>query len=102
MTYENFKKYMEFVKYRREFLRGLENLMGDYFGSWISLEGEYESKYLDLLKDVFDDKEDWISYWVYELDFGKEAKKDTITDNGKNIPIKTIKDLYNLINEKSN
>lgn len=95
---------MGFVKARREFLQRIGGLMSEYFESWVSPEGEYESKYLDLLKDVFDDKGDWISYWVYELDFGKKAEEDSIqSKEGKNIPIKTIKDLYILLtNEKDN
>lgn len=95
---------MEFVRARREFLQRVGDLMSEYFESLISLEGEYESRYLELLKDVFNDDGDWISYWVYELDFGRKARKNSITDkDGRNIPIKTMKDLYNLLtNEKSN
>lgn len=95
---------MSFVKARREFLQRIGGLMSEYFESWVSLEGEYESRYLELLKDVFNDDGGWISYWVYELDFGRNATEDCVQDeDGKNIPIKTINDLYNLLtNEKSN
>jgi hypothetical protein len=40
----------------------------------------------------------WIGYWIYELDYGKKAKRDTVKGNDdKNIPIKTIDDLYNML-----
>ena len=57
-----------------------------------------ETLWLDTIKTAVNDKGDWISYWIYELDFGKKAKKGTVQDgDGKNLPIKTISDLYNLI-----
>jgi len=35
---------------------------------------------------------------INELNYGKDVRKNAVTDkNGKNIPIKTIDDLYNLI-----
>jgi len=52
---------------------------------------------LDLLKELYDDKSDWIGYWLYDLDCGKLAKKKSIQMKGKNIPIKTLDDLYNII-----
>ena len=52
---------------------------------------------LDLLKELYDDKDDWIGYWLYDLDCGKLAKKKSIQMKGKNIPIKTLDDLYNII-----
>lgn len=60
--------------------------------------GRYEILFLKTLKEAMDDKYDNIDYWVYEIDFGKNAKKDSITDkNGKNIPIKTLSNLYDII-----
>ena len=41
---------------------------------------------------------DWISYWIYELNYGKKAKTGTVrSKSGRNIPIKTIDDLYDLL-----
>jgi len=63
--------------------------------------GRYEALIVNTLKEAMNDKYDYISYWLYELDHGKEAKKNTVTnENGKNIPIKTLNDLYNIITEK--
>ena len=47
---------------------------------------------------VFDDKEKWIDYWVWELDCGKEYKDGMVTErDGSNIPLKTPSDLWNLL-----
>jgi len=58
---------------------------------------KYEYIFLDALKEAMNDEYDWIDYFIYELNFGKKAKKDSVTEKGKNIPIKTIDNLYNLI-----
>lgn len=53
---------------------------------------------LGLLAFIFDDKDQWIDYWVYELDFGRRYKEGTITDsNGENIPLETAEELYELL-----
>ena len=57
-----------------------------------------EELIVDLIKMLMGDEDDWIGYWLYELDCGKEAKKNSVQDkDGKNIPIKTLRDLYNII-----
>jgi len=63
--------------------------------------GRYQTLIVNTLKEAINDEHDWISYWLYELNNGKEAKKNTVTnENGKNISIKTLNDLYNIITEK--
>jgi len=60
--------------------------------------GRYETLFLQTMKEAMNDKYDNIDYWIYELDFGKNAKSKSITDKkGKGIPIKTLDDLYNII-----
>ena len=62
---------------------------------------EYEELIIDMLEEVFQDKEGrWIDYFVYDLEFGTRWKKDMITDkNDKDIPLKNEEDLYNLLME---
>jgi hypothetical protein len=57
----------------------------------------HEGLILDLLKSIMKDDGEWIDYWVYELEYGKKAKKNSVSVKDKNIPIKTINDLYNLL-----
>lgn len=63
--------------------------------------GEYTSLILEILKDAFSDKSEWIDYWVYELDYGKNYKKGTISIDNKDIKLKTPNDLYDLIFKES-
>jgi len=60
--------------------------------------GRYEALVVDALKIVMEDKDDWIGFWLYELNCGKEAKAGSAkSKKGKNIPIKTISNLYDFI-----
>jgi len=64
--------------------------------------GRYEELVVKCLEQAMDDKNDWISYWLYELDCGKESKRLKVKDKkGKIIPTKTINDLYNIIENKN-
>ena len=59
---------------------------------------------VDLLNYLFRDAGDWIGYYVWELDCGKDYKPGMITEKGgnKEIPLATIKDLYNLLTDNFN
>ena len=60
--------------------------------------GRYETLVVKALKAATNDKYGDISYWIYDLEEGKEAKKDTLkSKEGKNIPIKTLSNLYDVI-----
>ena len=61
----------------------------------------YEAALVNLLEIVFNDKSDWISYFLYELDFGKRYKDGMITDNDQNVKLATPEDLYNLLVENN-
>lgn len=44
------------------------------------------------------DKDEWISYFCFELDFGKKWKEGTIFDENHNeIVLQTTEDLYELL-----
>lgn len=54
-----------------------------------------------LLKNIFNDKDDWIEYYVYELNWGKSWKKGMITSKeGDDIKLKTLSDLYKILIKK--
>ena len=55
---------------------------------------------IKLLKFIFNDEGNWsnIDYFIYELEYGKKYKKGCYTDeNGEEIKLGTIEDLYNLL-----
>ena len=51
-----------------------------------------------LLKELVNDEYDYISYFMWELDFGKDYTDGTITEaDGTIIKLENASDLYNLI-----
>lgn len=53
---------------------------------------------LELLKHIFLDKNELISYWVWELNFGEKWHEDCLTEkDGTDIKLKTSADLYQLL-----
>ena len=63
----------------------------------------HEDIVVHLLENMFNDT-DIISWWIYELDYGKQYKRGCIKDcNGKNINVSDAGKLYDyLIKEWSN
>jgi hypothetical protein len=60
--------------------------------------GRYETLVVKALEFAFKDESSWISYFIYDLEFGKKWHKKCVTDkNGKDIPLKNANDLYNLL-----
>lgn len=57
------------------------------------------SNVTELLSFIMGDNDnDWISYWLWELNFGEDYRPGCVVDSdGKDIPLKTIDDLYDLL-----
>lgn len=95
MTKENFSELINAVKNHSEYIWNLYKDYGiDFVNSPVM---EIENEITKYLKVQFDDKCDWISYWMWELNFGENWKPGTVTENGNDIPLKTIDDLWNLL-----
>jgi hypothetical protein len=62
--------------------------------------GRIETLIVDILKEATNDSNTWISYFLYEMD-AKFSKKSIGRSGDKPIYIRNIKDLYNLIYDKS-
>lgn len=52
---------------------------------------------MKLLKHAVDDENDWIEYYINELNFGKKYFPGVVMSNGKNVSLETPEDLWNLM-----
>lgn len=57
----------------------------------------YEDIVYKAISETMGDESHWTGYWLYELDCGKRAKDNSVKIDDKNVPIKTLDDLYNVI-----
>lgn len=56
--------------------------------------------YIDMLEYIMDDKSQMITYFIYDLEFGKKYKDGMIIKHdGTIIKLKTVEDLYNYLNK---
>ena len=54
----------------------------------------HETVVVELLKKIFNDTADIISWWIYELEYGAKFTIGSFTDNGQDIDLSTAEKLY--------
>lgn len=104
ISFEDFEKNLKDVMLTLEMTDELYELAGKYSRL---RNGDYDISFpslidnmISLLSMLTNDEEKWIEYWVYELGCGKRAENYDITDkDGNSIPLSSIEDLWNLLNE---
>lgn len=108
MKKELFIKSINQIKKGREFddkfCKVLEEMSSET-PCYITLYNDTENYIYEILEDYYSEEivDDYIMYFTCELDFGKEWYEGCITDDeGKNIKLKTINDLYNICEKLKN
>lgn len=56
-----------------------------------------EQELMHCLSIISGDKEDWVSHYVYETDFGKNEYAKKISYKGKRVPFKTPEQVWDCI-----
>ena len=76
----------------------------DFISGYCFSDGTMEWFIIQLLEEIFHDTEaHWISYWVFELNYGQKYDEMTIIDNNlKQIKIKTAEELYDFLIKEYN
>ena len=68
-------------------------------GGYPGIFHRHEALFIDMLEEIMDDKSEWIQYWLYELDCGTKYKPGCITFSDKNVKLKTLDDLWDILNK---
>lgn len=91
------KEVDDFVKETNAKARQLNDVIISDFFNASSLSISHESIVVRLLENMFNDN-DIISWWLYELDYGRSYRKGCFQDGkGKNIDISTPEKLYDYL-----
>lgn len=87
----------DFVNETNERAKKLNDAIVSDFYNTQSLAISHESIVVQLLEDMFEDN-DIISWWLYELDYGRKYTKYCIQDaNGINIDLSSAEKLYDYL-----
>lgn len=100
LTKEEFVEKLNFIKERDEAQSQIGELFEKEFEDSIFWPySRWQTEYINLLEKIMRDTENnWISYWVYELDYGEGYQDGYITDvDGSNIKMQTAEDLYDFL-----
>ena len=90
------RKVNDFVDETNKKARELDDAIISDFYNTMSLSISHENIVVELLQNMFNDKET-ISWWLYELDYGRKYKEYCITENGKPIDLSTADKLYDYL-----
>lgn len=75
------------------------NMMEEFSGSWFCSELAYPATeaLMTLLEIVFEDESEWISWWIYEKNYGSRADLEAYYKNGDVIKLDTAEELYDFL-----
>lgn len=98
MNKKTFTSLLKKILAQEKKVRKLEKVIGELAPDCHTPIFEFTTLSLEILKEAVNDQYEYISYWLYDLDKGTEWKVGTITTkDGKDLPLKTIGQLYDLI-----
>ena len=99
MTKEQFVKLMTVIKDRYDTMNNIIDKFDDVFGGIGDefIENTDISPIIEVIAEIVGDNDDWISWYVYDKDFGENTALYCNDENGNIIPSDTLEDLWELI-----
>lgn len=103
ITYEDFKKHIGDILRLQKLQSSLERAFNDYNNYYgdacAGCFPTLESNLITLLEVITDDKDEWIQYWAYELDYGRNYESGKVTIDNKPVSLKTVRDLWDMLTD---
>ena len=98
LSKEVFINVIEDVKRKCDYQSELNDFFRNHGADGYIFQPDCSESALLLLEHIFSDEDGWISYYCFELDFGRNWKVGMITSkDGQDIPLSTPEDLYDLL-----
>lgn len=99
LSKELFIETIDFIRDRNDQENKIHQMFKDEFTDGIFWPySRYENQLVKVLIEIMHDQEnEWISYYCYEKDYGRDDKLEVFDKNNNKIPLKTAEDLYNLL-----
>ena len=99
LSKEEFCKIIDGLQKNEEFFYEINKIFLKFGKGDLIYPTDLEDIIIDLLENMFEDRESqWISYWVWEENYGKTYKEgDAVEKDGTIIPLGTAEELYDFL-----
>lgn len=98
LTYEEFEKILSHCKNFYDRLNQFEEATGNTIELWEITNGGCLDDVIHLLQKIFNDTNEWISYWIFDLEWGTQPCPLTVlSPDGSITDLTTMRGLYNLL-----
>ena len=99
LSKEMFIKCINFMKERNDAMGKINEVFAEEFEDSIFYPYfKYENMLGQVLKDTMRDEGDWISWFLYEMDYGRGVKPDSVSEaDGTPIDLTTPGKLYDFL-----
>ena len=99
LSKELFIETIDFIRERNDQENKIHQMFREEFTDGIFWPySRYENQLVKVLAEIMHDQEtEWISYYCYEKDYGRDDRLEVFDKNNNKIPLKTAEDLYNLL-----
>lgn len=95
---ELFLKLMHGIQRQYSFFDAMNTVLAEYGNDSYILPSDQEYLVIYLLEQIFHDAENqWISYFMFVLDFGTKYQDGCVTEDHRIVPLRTPEDLYDLL-----
>ena len=99
ITYKQFKKCIKSIVNQYKYVDKIYDATDGMVNLWENEKLTTDHTLCELLRDLTNDKNNWIGYWLHDCEYGERKDLcDSIEDeNGNKIPFTTIKDLWDML-----
>ena len=99
LSKKDFCKIIDDLQQNERFLTKLNELFSEFKRQDQIYSTGLEDTVINLLEIIFKDTENqWITYWIWEENYGKSYRDGDVTEmDGTIIPLATTEDLYDLL-----
>lgn len=95
---ELFLKLIHGIQRQYSFFDAINTVLAEYGSDGYILPSDQDYLLIYLLEHIFhDDENQWITYFLFDLDFGSKYKDGSVMMEDRMVPLRTPEDLYDLL-----
>ena len=97
ITYEQFEKCIKSIIDQYKYIDKIYDATDGMINLWENEKLTTDHTLYELLRDLTNDKNGWIGYWLHDCEYGEGFCDGVSDEDGNKIPFTTIKDLWDML-----